>query len=375
MCPKSSIFVQMAPRKIIHIDMDSFFASVEIHDNPALAGLPVAVAHDLPRSVVSTASYEARKWGVHSAQPLATAKRLCPQLVVVEPRYQRYKQVSGQVHEIFAQYTSQIEPISLDEAFLDVTASMGNHAYAMDIASEIREKIHHATGLTASAGVSYCKLLAKIASDYRKPNGMTVVHPDRALQFLEKLPVKRIWGVGPKTAERLGEMGVFTCGQLRQVPLSLLKLTFGKMGQLYYEFARGIDERPVVNEWVRKSVSVENTFEEDIHTQAAATIHLYQLVLELERRLKKSGFEGRSLTLKVKFADFKQITRSLTTDHVLCSKREILPLAKQLLAKVDFADHPMRLMGIGVGRHGDADRQPRPDAEAWHTLEIPFEPY
>ena len=353
--------------------MDAFFASVEQLDNPDLRGKPIAVGHDAPRSVVSTASYEARTYGVRSAQSVMMAKRKCPHLIVVEPHFNRYKEVSAQVHEIFHRYTDIIEPISVDEAFLDVTVNKKNMPLAMDIAAEIRDAIFNELHLTASAGVSCNKLLAKIASDYRKPNGMTVVHPLRIDAFLANLPVENLWGVGPKTKQKMNQLMIHTCGQLREVPLHILQNEFGKMGQVYYNFARGIDHRPVVTNWTRKSLGCEETFESDIQTPSAAIIVLYQAVIELVERIAKSGFEGRTLTLKVKFADFTQVTRSLTHHKVLRDKHDILPLAKQLLAKVDYKNHPFRLLGLSVSK---ANHQPSEEPpQQWHTGELPFQPY
>lgn len=356
--------------KIIHVDMDQFFAAVEQRDNPELRGKPIAVGHDAERGVVSTASYEARKFGVHSAQSIQVAKRLCPQLIIVEPHFQRYKDVSAQLHKIFHDYTDLIEPISLDEAFLDVTENKRGMELGVDIAREIKQRIRETTGLTASAGVSYCKFLAKIASDWRKPDGLTVIHPDRALDFIAKLRVEKIWGVGQKTAEKMHRMGIFTGLDLRNVPLVRLTQEFGKVGQVFYDFARGIDNRPVISEWERKSVSCEQTFEADISENAAVTIHLYQIVLELLRRIEKHQFEGRTLTLKVKFQDFQQITRSITAEHTLSTKDAILPLAKQLMQGVEFHTHPIRLIGLGVSNQKSAapSKQPR-----WVELELEFE--
>jgi len=355
--------------KVIHVDMDQFFAAVEQHDQPALKGMPIAVGHDAERGVVSTASYEARRFGVHSAQSIQVAKRLCPQLIIVEPHFQRYKEVSAQLHEIFHDYTDLIEPISLDEAFLDVTHNKKEMALGVDIAREIKQRIFETTGLTASAGVSYCKFLAKIASDWRKPDGLTVIHPDKALDFISQLKVEKIWGIGPKTAEKLHRMGIFTGADLRAQSLIHLTEEFGKMGQVFYDFARGIDPRPVVSEWERKSVSCERTFEKDISELSAVTIELYHTVLELERRIAKNAFEGRTLTLKVKFLDFQQITRSITVDHILRTKDQILPLAKQLLSQVEFQSHPIRLIGLGVSNQ--KDDQP-PKKARWIQLELQF---
>ncbi len=339
----------MPERKIIHVDMDAFFASVEQRDCPELRGKPVAVAHDEPRGVVSTASYEARRYGVHSAMPVVSAKRMCRQLVLVPPHFDKYKAVSAQVHAIFHDYTDLIEPISIDEAFLDVTENKRNMPLAVDIAKEIRQRIREELHLTASAGVSYNKFLAKIASDYRKPDGLTVIHPDRAQEFIRSLRIEQFWGVGAKTAEKMHFMGIFTGRDLLECSQKHLQEVFGKAGTTYYNFARGIDLRPVESEYVRKSVGCEQTFAEDISTRAAVTIELYHTVLELVRRIKKEDFEGRTLTLKVKYADFTQITRSITQRGILTTKDEILPLAKRLVKSAAFsAAHPIRLLGLSV---------------------------
>ena len=362
----------MVNRKIIHVDMDQFYAAVEQRDNPELKGKPIAVGHDAERGVVSTASYEARRFGVHSALSIQVAKRLCPKLIIVEPHFQRYKEVSAQLHQIFHDYTDLIEPISLDEAFLDVTNNKKGIELGVDIAREIKQRIHETTGLTASAGVSYCKFLAKIASDWRKPDGLTVIHPDKALDFIAQLKVEKIWGVGHKTAEKMHRMGIFTGADLRKQSLQHLTEEFGKMGQVFYDFARGIDNRPVISEWERKSVSCEQTFEKDIRDKSSALIELYHTVIELERRIAKNEFDGYTLTLKVKFQDFQQITRSITVDHVLRTKNDILPLAKQLLQQVEFSSHPIRLMGLGVSNQkvDMPTKKPR-----WIQLEIEFEDF
>lgn len=339
----------MPERKIIHVDMDAFFASVEQRDNPELRGRPVAVGHDEPRGVVATASYEARRFGIHSAMAMTTAKRRCSQLVIVPPRFEAYKAVSAQIHSIFSDYTDMIEPLSIDEAFLDVTENKRGLTLGVDIAKEIRQRISEELHLTASAGVSYNKFLAKIASDYRKPDGLTVIHPDRALEFIRSLRIEQFWGVGAKTAERMHFMGIFTGRDLQECSQKHLQEVFGKAGSMYYNFAHGIDPRPVETEYVRKSVGCEQTFAEDIGKRSAVIIELYHAVLELERRVKKDNFEGRTLTLKVKYADFSQITRSLTQQKMLTTKDEILPVAKQLLKVVDFSTaRPIRLLGLSV---------------------------
>ena len=349
--------------------MDQFFAAVEQRDNPELRGKPIAVGHDEPRGVVSTASYEARKFGVHSAQSIQMAKRLCPQLIIIQPHFHKYKEVSGEIRAIFQDYTDLIEPLSLDEAFLDVTENKKGMEMAVDIAKEIKQRIQQKTGLTASAGVSYCKFLAKIASDWRKPDGLTLIHPDKALEFISQLQVQKIWGVGQKTAEKMHRMGIFTGADLRQHSLSHLTQEFGKMGQVFYDFARGIDERPVISEWERKSVSCEQTFETDISEPSAVIIELYHTVLELVRRIEKSGFEGRTLTLKVKFLDFQQITRSITVGRILRTKDDILPLAKQLMKEVEYRSHPIRLLGLGVSNHKEEFTEEPP---RWIELELDF---
>ena len=363
-------------RKILHIDMDQFFAAVEQRDRPELRGKPVAVGHDAARGVVSTASYEARRYGVHSAQSIVVAKRLCPQLLVVEPRFQAYKEVSAQIRAVFQEYTDLIEPLSLDEAFLDVTENKRGLSLGVDCAREIKARIKQETGLTASAGVSYCKFLAKIASDYRKPDGLCVIHPDRAQQFIDQLRVERIWGVGQKTAQHMHRMGIFTGADLRRASLEHLRHEFGKMGQVFHDFARGIDERPVVTEWERKSVSCERTYEADLFRPAQITIELYHLAEELERRIAKSAFLGRTLTLKVKFADFQQITRSQTSTEPLRTKADLLPRAKQLMTLVSYSQqHSIRLLGLGVSGHPSApDDTPSP-RQQWTELELEFLPW
>lgn len=352
--------------------MDAFFASVEQRDNPELRGKPIAVGFDGPRGVVSTASYEARPFGVHSAMSMAQAKRRCPQLIVVSSRFDRYKEVSRQIHAVFHEYTDLVEPISLDEAFLDVSENKKGIELAVDIAKEIKQKIFERTSLTASAGISYNKLLAKIASDMRKPNGIFTVHPDRALDFIGKLPIEKLWGVGPKTAERMHSMGVFTGEQLREISREHLVQVFGKMGNVYYDFSRGIDNRPVIVSYERKSVGCERTFLEDLHIESKIIIELYHITLELVERIKAKDFKGRTLTLKLKWDATTQITRSLTQDKILRTKDDILPLAKQLLKDTDYHNRPIRLMGLSVSspETNEKEGQIRPQ---WIEGLLPFE--
>lgn len=351
--------------------MDAFFASVEQRDNPELRGKPIAVGFDGPRGVVSTASYEARPYGVHSAMSIAQAKRRCPQLIVVPTHFEKYKEVSQQIHAVFHEYTDLVEPISLDEAFLDVTDNKKGIELAVDIAKEIKQKILERTSLTASAGVSFNKLLAKIASDMRKPNGIFTVHPDRALDFVGNLPVEKLWGVGPKTANRMHEMGVFTGAQLRCISCEHLVQVFGKMGRVYYDFSRGIDNRPVVVAHERKSVGCERTFLEDLHIDTKIIIELYHIVLELVERIERKDFRGRTLTLKLKWDATTQITRSLTQEKVLRTKDDILPLAKRLLKDTEYHDRPIRLMGLSVSspETNDKEGQNRPQ---WVEGFLPF---
>lgn len=351
--------------------MDAFFASVEQRDNPELRGKPIAVGFDGPRGVVSTASYEARPYGVRSAMSMAQAKRRCPQLIVVPTHFEKYKEVSQQIHAVFHEYTDLVEPISLDEAFLDVTDNKKGIELAVDIAKEIKQKILERTSLTASAGVSFNKLLAKIASDMRKPNGIFTVHPDRALDFIGSLPVEKLWGVGPKTADRMHEMGVFTGAQLRCISCEHLVQVFGKMGRVYYDFSRGIDNRPVVVAYERKSVGCERTFLEDLHIDTKIIIELYHIVLELVERIERKDFRGRTLTLKLKWDATTQITRSLTQEKVLRTKDDILPLAKRLLKDTEYHDRPIRLMGLSVSspETNDKEGQNRPQ---WVEGFLPF---
>jgi len=351
--------------------MDAFFAAVEQRDNPELRGKPIAVGFDGPRGVVSTASYEARTFGVRSAMSMAQAKRRCPHLIVVSSHFDRYKEVSRQIHAVFHEYTDLVEPISLDEAFLDVSENKKGIELAVDIAKEIKEKIYERTSLTASAGISYNKLLAKIASDMRKPNGIFTVHPDRALDFIGGLPVEKLWGVGPKTAERMHGMGVFTGEQLRQISREHLVQVFGKMGNVYYDFSRGIDNRPVIVEYERKSVGCERTFLEDLRIESKIIIELYHITLELVERIKAKDFKGRTLTLKLKWDATTQITRSLTQEKVLRAKDDILPLAKQLLKDTDYHNRPIRLMGLSVSspETNEKEGQNRPQ---WIEGLLPF---
>lgn len=362
----------MSNRKIIHIDMDAFYASVEQRNNPELRGRPIAVGHVGERGVVSAASYEARKYGVRSAMASLKAMRLCPDLVFVPGRMEVYKEVSDTIHSIFREYTDIIEPLALDEAFLDVTDNKRNIPLAIDIAREIKVRIREEVGLIASAGVSYNKFLAKIASDYRKPNGLCTIHPDKALNFIARLPIESFWGVGKVTARRMHALGIHTGHDLRQWSLDGLIREFGKIGQLYYDFSRGIDLRPVEAVRMRKSIGCERTLDHDISTRAAVIVELYHTAEELIRRLSAKDFCGNTLTLKIKFSDFSQITRSITLEEDLLTMKVILPLAKRLLAEVHYEDHPIRLIGLSVSNPHDEEADGITQ-RTWEQLSFEFE--
>lgn len=368
----------MGLRKIIHIDMDAFYASVEQRDNPALRGRPVAVGHAEKRGVVAAASYEARRFGVRSAMPSQRARRLCPGLIFVPGRMDVYKSVSSQIHSIFHEYTDIIEPISLDEAFLDVTVNKPGIDLAVDIAREIKRKIRDRLNLVASAGISYNKFLAKIASDYRKPDGLCTIHPSQALDFIASLPVESFWGVGPVTAKRMHSLGIHTGSDLRDCEADMLTRIFGKAGMVYYNFARGIDERPVEAVRVRKSIGCEHTLEEDIDEPERADRELQEAAGDLTERLGRKGFKGNTLTLKLKFHDFTQITRSLTVTDALTDYDDILATARRLMAEVDFSIRPVRLIGLSVSnpREATATTGEQPTGEeVWRQLSFDFGEY
>ena len=336
------------PRKIIHIDMDAFYASVEQRDDPALRGLPIAVGGGGPRGVVATCSYEARAFGVRSAMPGARARRLCPALVFVKPRFEVYRAVSAQVREIFSRYTDIIQPLSLDEAYLDVTVNKAGIASATQVAEEIRHAINAETGLTASAGVSYNKLIAKLASDQNKPDGLCVVRPSEGPAFIAAMPVRRIHGVGPVTARRMQQLGIETGADLRERDMPFLQGHFGNMADYYYRAARGQDDRPVRERQDRKSVSVEDTFFEDLTQEAALVAEIERIAASLWTRIEKAQAWGRTVVLKVKFADFRIITRSRSFPAPVRSPELLARAGRELL----LAQLPLRmgarLLGLGV---------------------------
>lgn len=340
----------MLQRKIIHIDMDAFYASVEQRDDPSLRGRPIAVGHDGPRGVVSTASYEARPYGVRSALPSVTARRLCPDLIFVPARFDVYKAVSQQVRDIFREYTELVEPLSLDEAFLDVT----HERSATLVAREIKARIRRQTELTASAGVSVNKMLAKIASDYRKPDGLFTIAPSEVEAFVAALPVERFFGIGAVTAERMHRMGIHTGADLRQWDEAALVQRFGKAGHAYYGYARGVDEREVEPHRVRKSVGAETTFAEDTDDRTRLSMELAAVREEVWNRIQRHEFRGKTAVLKLKYDDFRQITRSKTLFTAIDSDEALCRVSEELLAGVDFHGRKVRLIGLTVGNTPEA---------------------
>lgn len=329
--------------------MDAFYASIEQRDRPELRGRPIAVGYDGPRGVVATASYEARPFGVRSAISSVLARRLCPALIFVPARFDVYKAVSQQIRDIFHDYTELVEPLSLDEAFLDVSHVRS----ATLVAREIKARIRTETGLTASAGISVNKMLAKIASDYRKPDGLFVIPPDRIDAFVAELPVERFFGIGEVTAEKMHALGIRTGADLRQWEELELVRHFGKAGRSYYGYARGIDPRPVVPNRIRKSLGAETTFEADTADREVLLGELEQVCEEVWRRLVRHKFRGRTVVLKLKFDDFRQITRSRTLSRPVDSHDGLCLVAGELLAGVDFGGHRIRLIGVTVGNVPD----------------------
>lgn len=351
-------------RKVIHIDMDAFYASVEQRDNPDLRGKPVAVGGSRERGVVAAASYEARKFGVRSAMPSVTAKRKCPELIFVKPRFDAYRAISQQIRDIFADYTPLIEPLSLDEAYLDVTQNLKGIASATQIAEEIRARIRAETQLTASAGVSYNKFLAKLASDHNKPDGLFVITPRMGPAFVESLPVGRFHGIGPATAAKMNRLGIETGADLRERSLPFLQQHFGKTGHFYYWIARGVDERPVRPDRTRKSVGAEDTFAADLFTLEEAQAEVEKVADKVWRYCEKHSIRGRTVTLKVKYADFQQITRSRTQQMPLATAADLLSIAFELLAGVFPTPKGIRLLGVTLSSlEGATDRNDETGAD------------
>lgn len=337
----------MNQRKIIHVDMDAFYASVEQMDNPELKGRPIAVGGSEIRGVVSAASYEARKFGVRSAISGVLAKKYCPELIFVRPRFDRYKEISRKIHSIFYEYTDLVEPLSLDEAYLDVTQNKKGNPSASLIAQEIRQRIFNEVGLTASAGISINKFVAKIASDINKPNGQKTVNPDEVLEFLEQLPIRKFYGVGKVTTEKMYQLGIFTGLDLRNKELEFLEKHFGKSGNFYYNVVRGIHNSEVKSERIAKSVAAEHTFNENLTSEIFMEEKLIAIAQQLEKRLQRHKLAGKTITLKIKYSDFTQQTRSKTLPYFIADKALLLETAKELLYQ-DRLRESVRLLGISV---------------------------
>ena len=352
---------QGSQRKIIHVDMDAFYASVEQRDNPALKGKPVAVGGSRARGVVAAASYEARKFGVRSAMPSVTARRKCPDLIFVEPRFDVYKKVSLQIRAIFAEHTAIIEPLSLDEAYLDVTENLQGIASATEIAEQIKAKIRAETQLTASAGISYNKFLAKLASDHRKPDGLFVITPEMGPSFIEALAVERFQGVGPATAAKMKKLGIITARDLRAKDEAFLLQYFGKAGRHFYWICRGIDHRPVLPNRIRKSIGAENTFSRDLTSLDDMRAELDPLVDKVWHYCESIGVRGRTVTLKVKFANFQIITRSRSYIAPISDRSTLASINEELLAAQFPMRQGVRLLGVSLSSlcadAGDIDPQ------------------
>jgi len=349
-------------RKIIHVDMDAFFASVEQRDDPALRGLPVAVGGGSDRGVVAAASYEARTFGVRSAMASVKAKRLCPQLIFVRPRFEAYREVSRQIRAIFHEYAAQVEPLSLDEAYLDVTDDLKGIGSATRIAEIIRARIKAETGLTASAGVSYNKFLAKIASDQNKPDGLCVIRPGEGAQFVAVLPVRRFHGVGPRGAERMAKLGIHTGGDLRERDIAFLRSNFGSQADYLYRAARGIDLRRVDGNRPRKSLGGERTFDRDISSGPALREALDNIIDIVWSGIEKHSARGRTVTLKLKLVDFTSMTRAKSIPHAVANKPEFARLGHALLDEVLPLPQAVRLMGLTLSAlEGAQDPAPHPN--------------
>jgi DNA polymerase-4 len=342
-------------RKIIHVDMDAFYASVEQMDNPELKGKPLAVGGSEKRGVVSAASYEARPFGVRSAISGAQAKRLCPDLIFVKPRHERYSEISKQIRKIFFDYTDLVEPLSLDEAYLDVTENKKGHPSASLIAKDIRQRIFNEVGLTASAGISINKFIAKVASDYNKPNGQKTVNPEDVLQFLEDLDIRKFYGVGKVTAEKMYQLGLFTGKDLKSKTIDYLSEKFGKSGRYYYHVVRGIHNSEVKPNRIRKSLAAERTFSENLSSEIFMLKKLEHIAEEVAKRLSKSNVAGKTITLKIKYSDFTLQTRSKTLPYYVSDHSIILETAKDLLYQEKLSNS-VRLLGISLSNLNTEDK-------------------
>lgn len=347
-------------RKIIHIDMDAFYASVEQLDNPELIGKPIAVGGSEQRGVVAAASYEARKFGVKSAMSSVIAKRNCPDLIFVKPRFDRYREISNIIREIFLEFTELVEPLSLDEAYLDVTENKKGNPSATLIAKEIREKIKECTGLNASAGISINKFIAKVASDINKPNGQKTVNPEEVQEFLAQLQIRKFHGVGKVTAEKMYQLGIFKGADLREKSRDYLTEHFGKSGDYYYQVVRGIHLSEVSPSRIRKSLGAERTFDENISSEIYMMGRLESIAGEIERRIIKTNLAGKTVTLKIKYSDFSLQTRSKTLSDYISSKELILETARELLFQEKMKES-VRLLGITLSNLNTPDNRENTD--------------
>lgn len=334
--------------------MDAFFASVEQMDHPEFRGKPIAVGGSKERGVVAAASYEARKFGVRSAMPSLVAARRCPELIFVYPRFERYKEVSEQIRQIFYDYTDLVEPLSLDEAFLDVTENKYNHPSATLLAESIRWRIREEIGLNASAGISINKFTAKIASDINKPNGQKTIPPEEVLDFLEQLPIEKFFGVGKVTADKMKTHGIFTGKQLKEHSLEYLGRHFGKSGQHFYDIVRGIQHSEVKPDRIRKSVAAERTFEKDLSSEHFMLEQLDKIADELERRLTRNDIKGKTVTVKLKYSDFTQQTRSRTVTEFINRKEDFFPIVRELMYQ-ERPKQSVRLLGISLTKLNTED--------------------
>lgn len=333
--------------KIIHVDMDAFYTSVEELDNPHLKGKPIVVGGSSDRGVVAAASYQARCYGIRSAMSSVLAKKKCSKLIFIKPRFDRYKEISNKVREIFFEYTDLVEPLSLDEAFLDVTVNKKNILLASQVATKIRDKINEEIGLTASAGISINKFTAKVATEINKPNGQKTIHPDRLEVFLNKLAIDKFFGVGKVTAKKMNELGIYNGFDLRSKSLDFLENKFGKMGKSFYEIVRGQQENPVNPNRIRKSVGAERTFNKDIRSEGFMIEKLKIIATEVEERLSRIGSKGKTITIKIKYYDFNLETRSRTISNVVQKKSEFFPIISELIYQKEILK-PVRLLGISI---------------------------
>jgi DNA polymerase-4 len=336
--------------------MDAFYASVEQMDNPALRGKAVAVGGSENRGVVAAASYEARKFGVRSATSGVMAKKYCPEIIFVKPRFDRYKEVSSKIQKIFYEYTDLVEPLSLDEAYLDVTQNKKGNPSASLLAEEIRERIFNEVGLTASAGISINKFVAKIASDYNKPNGQKTVNPDEVISFLEELPIRKFYGVGKVTTEKMYQLGIFTGLELKSKSLEFLEKHFGKAGNFYFNVVRGVHNSAVKSDRITKSVAAENTFDVNLSSEIFMMDKLEDIAITLEKRLNKHNVAGKTITLKIKYSDFTQQTRSKTVLYFISDKGLILEIVKELLYQERMKDS-VRLLGISLSNLNTGEKK------------------